>query len=62
MYVGQEEFTMKNYELIAELMKLPAGYEIEFYKAEENGKPAVIEDITDFEIDEANETITLLCE
>lgn len=32
------------------------------YKAEENGKPVVIEDITDFEIDEANETITLLCE
>lgn len=53
---------MKNYELIAELMKLPAGCNIEFYKAEEDGKQAVIENITDFEVDEANETITLLCE
>ena len=53
---------MKNYELIGELTKLPAGYDIEFYKAGEEKKTEVLEGITDLEVDETNKTITLLCE
>lgn len=53
---------MKNYELIAELMKLPAGYEIEFYKASENEGKIIYEYIEDVEVDETSETITLMCE
>ena len=52
---------MKNYELIERLMKLPAGYDIEFYRASDDEVEMVLEDIGDAKADESEQKITLLC-
>lgn len=58
---------MKNYELIAELMKLPAGYEVSFgttvFKDElKNGEDSIFVSgtVADIEVDENEGVITFL--
>lgn len=58
---------MKNYELIAELMKLPAGYEVGFEKIVfkdkfENGEDSIFVGgtIADIDVDEGEGVIELL--
>lgn len=58
---------MKNYELIAELMKLPAGYDVKFgttvLKEDFNGEECIFAEgtIEDIEVGETNKIIEFLC-
>lgn len=58
---------MKNYELIAELMKLPAGYDVKFgttvQKEDINGHEQIFAggDISDIEVSESDGIIEFLC-
>ena len=58
---------MKNYELIGELMKLPAGYDVKFgctvQKDDMEGKNMIFAggDIENIEISDSEKTIEFLC-
>lgn len=58
---------MKNYELIAELMKLPAGYDVSFgtsvTKEDLNGQEQIFVSgaINDIEVSETDELIEFIC-